>query len=53
MSGNNYEDILDKLDTKDGVAVKKLVHFMGLYHPKIEIDRTFQRNLKNELLQKS
>ena len=53
MSGNKYDDILKNFDESEKWKLKLLLDFMGRYHPKIEIDRVFQRDLKSKLLKKS
>lgn len=53
MSGNNYEDILDTLEEEEKVSVRKLIRFMSIYQPQVDIDRVFQRNLKNKILSKA
>ncbi|GAB0174554.1 MAG: hypothetical protein HHAS10_04330 [Candidatus Altimarinota bacterium] len=53
MSGNKIDDILESGDGKENVAAQKLIHFMRKYHPKIQIDRKFQRDLKYQLFSKT
>jgi hypothetical protein len=50
MSGNKYKDILDGFEESEKWKLLFVLEYLDQFHPKIEIDREFQRKLKSRLL---
>lgn len=52
MSGNKHDDILEHFDENKRVELKAIIQLLALFRPSLEIDRTFQRELKKKILLK-